>query len=113
MRPSQVVRASHYKSMIKFLGPRKNLQHPPHKPAPHACAPPEVREAFPAFLSKLNSSASSSAVKQDTGFKPSGKPVDFENFWEAPSYLWRPKEIGELELDAIMSGGATSIRSSP
>ncbi|TYJ52842.1 hypothetical protein B9479_006522 [Cryptococcus floricola] len=104
--------------MIEFLGSRKNLQHPPHKPSPHTCAPPEIRKAFPSFLSQLNASSSSSSSapassKQDTGFKPSGKPVDFENFWEAPGYLWRTKEVGELEMDAVMSGGATSIRSSP
>lgn len=27
MRPSSLLRATHYKPMIKFLGPRKNIQH--------------------------------------------------------------------------------------
>ncbi|ODN75615.1 hypothetical protein L198_08145 [Cryptococcus wingfieldii CBS 7118] len=121
MRPSQVFRASHYKPMIKFLGSRKNLQHrtsppfssppssdeltprqAPHNPSPHPCAPSEIRESFPSFLSRLNASSSAPASKQDTRFKPSGKPVDFENFWEAPGYLWRTKEVGELEMDAVM-----------
>ncbi|TYJ52357.1 hypothetical protein B9479_007051 [Cryptococcus floricola] len=117
MRPSQVFRASHYKPMIKFLGPRKNLQHPPHKPSPHACAPPEILKSFPSFLAQLNTSPSPSSPssapassKQDTRVKPSGKPVDFENFWEAPGYLWRTKEVGELEMDAVM---VSFIRSSP
>lgn len=60
----------------------------------------------------------------------SGKPADYENFWEAPSYLWMPKEMTERESEAIMvssvtvpgpdrelilgqSGGATDIRSGP
>ncbi|ODN73602.1 hypothetical protein L202_08105 [Cryptococcus amylolentus CBS 6039] len=92
--------------MIKFLGAsRKSIQHPPHKPAPHPCAPSEIKDSFPTFLSKLQSSSSSPSSPsssssssssspqsstptpfKDTGFKPSGKPNDFENFWEAPGY---------------------------
>lgn len=34
----------------------------------------------------------------------SSKPADFENFWEAPSYLWTPKEMSEREIEAIMVG---------
>ncbi|WVQ77936.1 hypothetical protein IAT38_000016 [Cryptococcus sp. DSM 104549] len=122
MRPTQLLRASHYKPMIKFLGnSRKTASHPPHKAAPHPCAPPEIRESFSSFLSKLESSSSSSSsssagapsLPKDTGFKPSGKPNDYENFWEAPTYLWTPKEFTEREIEAIMSGGATDIRQGP
>ncbi|ODN99335.1 hypothetical protein I350_07506 [Cryptococcus amylolentus CBS 6273] len=121
MRPSQLLRASHYKPMIKFLGAsRKSIQHPPHKPAPHPCAPSEIKDSFPTFLSKLQSSSSSPSSPsssssssssspqsstptpfKDTGFKPSGKPNDFENFWEAPGYLWRTKEVSEKEMEAV------------
>ncbi|ODN79177.1 hypothetical protein L198_07929, partial [Cryptococcus wingfieldii CBS 7118] len=59
----------------------------PHEPSTYPCAPSDIRESFPSFLSKLNISASSTpstlASKQDTAFKP----VDFVNFWEAPRYL--------------------------
>ena len=34
--------------------------------------------------------------------KGSGKPVDFENFWEAPAYYWQPKEVTEREIEAVM-----------
>ncbi|WVR04943.1 hypothetical protein IAU60_001955 [Kwoniella sp. DSM 27419] len=43
----------------------------------------------------------------------SSKPVDFENFWEAPGYLWTPKEVTEREIESVMSGGATDVRSGP
>ncbi|WVQ71355.1 hypothetical protein IAR50_000883 [Cryptococcus sp. DSM 104548] len=122
MHPSQLLRASQYKPMIKFLGAsRKTIQHPPHKPAPHPCAPSNIKESFPSFLSKLQSSSSSSpstssssqssssAPFKDTGFKPSGKPNDYENFWEAPSYLWRTKELSEKEMEAVESGGAAEF----
>ncbi|ODN85901.1 hypothetical protein L198_07470 [Cryptococcus wingfieldii CBS 7118] len=121
MRPSQLLRASHYKPMIKFLGAsRKTIQHPPHKPAPHPCAPSDIKDSFPTFLSKRQSSSPSSSSSssspqsstpfKDTGFKPSGKPNDFDNFWEAPGYLWRTKELSEKEMEAVESGGATDIR---
>ncbi|OXC63619.1 hypothetical protein AYX13_06630 [Cryptococcus neoformans] len=131
MRPSSLLRATHYKPMIRFLGPRKNIQHPPHKPAPHPCAPTEIQESFQSFLSKLNSSSSSSSSSPSSSssssagsagagmsslestFKPTGKKVDYENYWEAPAYLWEQKEVTEREMECVMSGGATDIRTGP
>ncbi|WWC61451.1 uncharacterized protein I303_104035 [Kwoniella dejecticola CBS 10117] len=149
MRPSQLLRATHYKPSIHFLGQRKNIRHAPHAPAAHPCAPPEIVDSFQSFLAKLQStsdgpenpssnpkaqtpdesskgivkdqeskntqtsSSSSSSSSKTSGGSSSGKPVDFENFWEAPSYLWTPKEVTERELDAVMSGGATDVRTGP
>ncbi|ADV20651.1 hypothetical protein I305_06300 [Cryptococcus gattii E566] len=130
MRPSSLLRATHYKPMIKFLGPRKNIEIPPHKVGPHPCAPKEVQESFQSFLSKLNSSSSSTSSSSSSSssagsasgarlsslestFKPTGKKVDYENYWEAPTYLWVQKEVTEREMEAVMSGGATDIRTGP
>ena len=32
----------------------------------------------------------------------SGKPVDYENFWEAPEFTWRHPDLSEREVDAVM-----------
>lgn len=92
----------------------------PHKPAPHPCAPPEIQESFQSFLSKLNSSSSSSSSSPSSSssssagsagagmsslestFKPTGKKVDYENYWEAPAYLWEQKEVTEREMECVM-----------
>jgi len=31
-----------------------------------------------------------------------GKPVDFENFWEAPAFMWKHPEVTEREIEAVM-----------
>ncbi|WVO17045.1 hypothetical protein L204_104732 [Cryptococcus depauperatus] len=123
MRQTLVLRATHYKPMIKFLGSRKNIPQSPHNPSPHPYAPKDVKDSFPNFLAKLKSGSSSInssstspnglVLRPEDEFKPTGKRVDFENFWEAPGYLWVPKEVTEREIEAVMSGGATDIRSKP
>ncbi|WVQ70417.1 uncharacterized protein L199_008644 [Kwoniella botswanensis] len=141
MRPTQLLRATHYKPMIHFLGQRKKIPHAPHAPAAHPMAPKEIVEDFQSFLAKLQSSSdgpsnpssnpkaqspseSSKGIVRDQESKNtqsqakgsgsgSSKPVDYENFWEAPGYLWSTKEVSERELEAVMSGGATDIRSGP
>nr|XP_019043063.1 hypothetical protein I302_08774 [Kwoniella bestiolae CBS 10118]OCF21993.1 hypothetical protein I302_08774 [Kwoniella bestiolae CBS 10118] len=102
-------------------------------------APKEIVDSFQSFLAKLQSSSdgpenpssnpkaqspsdsskgivkgeeSKNTQTQAQGGK-SSKPVDFENFWEAPSYLWTPREVSEAEMESVMSGGATDIRSGP
>ncbi|WWC69756.1 uncharacterized protein I206_103699 [Kwoniella pini CBS 10737] len=147
MRPSQLLRATHYKPSIQFLGQRKKISHGPHAPAAHPCAPSEIVDSFQSFLAKLqstsdgpsnpssnpkaqtsnesskgivkseeskNTKTSTSTTTTSSGSsKENNKPVDFENYWEAPSYLWTPKEVSEKELEAVMSGGATDIRTGP
>lgn len=105
----------------------------PHKPAPHPCAPTEVQESFQSFLSKLNSSSSSSPSASsasssssssspssgsggaglsslESTFKPTGKKVDYENYWEAPAYLWVQKEVTEREMECVMVGDGLSLK---
>jgi hypothetical protein len=36
--------------------------------------------------------------------------VDFENFYEAPSYLWKTKPLTEQEMEAIMVSDANADR---
>ncbi|CAK9781517.1 hypothetical protein CC85DRAFT_282662 [Cutaneotrichosporon oleaginosum] len=109
--------------LIQFLG-KRSLPSSTHKPGPHPAAPKEIVENFASFSAKSQSSSSSSssssfsasshASAYGTGFLPaSKKPYDFENFWEAPSYLWQHTEMTEREIEAVMSGGATDIRTGP
>lgn len=30
------------------------------------------------------------------------KEADFDNFWEAPGYLWKIREMSERESEAVM-----------
>lgn len=38
----------------------------------------------------------------ESTFKPTGKKVDYENYWEAPAYLWEQKEVTEREMECVM-----------
>lgn len=38
----------------------------------------------------------------ESTFKPTGKKADYENYWEAPTYLWVQKEVSEREMEAVM-----------
>jgi len=92
-------------------------------------APQEIAKDFQSFLAKLQSSSTSpsnpssnpkgqspkdsakgkvdrstesSAEKEDVWKGKPAPPVDFENFWEAPESLWKPKEWSEREIEAVM-----------
>jgi hypothetical protein len=92
-------------------------------------APQEIAKDFQSFLAKLQSSSTSpsnpsstpkgqstndsskgkvdrstesSAEKEDVWKGKPAPPVDFENFWEAPEALWKPKEWSEREIEAVM-----------
>jgi len=92
-------------------------------------APQEIAKDFQSFLAKLQSSSTSpsnpssnpkgqstndsaqgkvdrstesSAEKEDVWKGKPAAPVDFENFWEAPEALWKPKEWSEREIEAVM-----------
>lgn len=34
------------------------------------------------------------------------KPADFDNFWEAPGYLWKIPEVSDRESEAILVSAA-------
>jgi small subunit ribosomal protein YMR-31 len=92
-------------------------------------APPEIAKDFQSFLAKLQSQSTSasnpsstpkgqstsdsaqgkvdrttesSAQKEDVWKGKPAPPVDFENFWEAPESLWKPKVWSEREIEAVM-----------
>jgi small subunit ribosomal protein YMR-31 len=92
-------------------------------------APAEIAKDFQSFLAKLQSTSTSpsnpssnpktqtpkdsaegkvdratesSAEKEDVWKGKPAPAVDFENFWEAPESLWKPKEWSEREIEAIM-----------
>ncbi|KAJ9120883.1 hypothetical protein QFC22_002818 [Naganishia vaughanmartiniae] len=125
MRPATLLRAAHARQpMIHFLGKRSNADKTPHTPRPHPQAPKEIAESFQSFLSKLQSSSSGTSTSKPQSVqstssssssggkdvsKGSGKPVDYEVFYEAPSRLWKTKPLEEFEMEAIMSGGATNV----
>lgn len=94
-------------------------------------APAEIAKDFQSFLAKLQSSSTSpsnpssnpkgqtpkdsaqgkvdrstesSAEKEDVWKGKPAPAVDFENFWEAPESLWKPKEWSEREIEAVMVG---------
>jgi small subunit ribosomal protein YMR-31 len=58
------------------------------------------------------SSSSSGSSKSSSGGNGAGadsvkgpiasKPADYENFWEAPGYLWKIPQVSERESEAIL-----------
>jgi hypothetical protein len=99
-------------------------------------APQEIAKDFQSFLAKLQSSSTSpsnpsstpkgqstndsakgkvdrstesSAEKEDVWKGKPAPPVDFENFWEAPESLWKPKEWSEREIEAVMVSLYSSV----
>lgn len=99
-------------------------------------APPEIAKDFQSFLVKLQSTSTSASNpssnpktqtpadsaqgKVDRATESSSKtedvwkgkpapPVDFENFWEAPESLWKPKEWSDREIEAIMASQVLTL----
>ncbi|GMK55735.1 hypothetical protein CspeluHIS016_0207910 [Cutaneotrichosporon spelunceum] len=101
--------------LIQFIGKRTYPATSP-KPGPHPYAPKEIADKFSSFFAQSSSSSavSKQASAYGTGFLPaSKKPYDFDKFYEAPSYYWQHNEMTEREIEAVMSGGATDIRTGP
>ncbi|EDR04864.1 uncharacterized protein LACBIDRAFT_294900 [Laccaria bicolor S238N-H82] len=97
------VRAQIHQPLIKFLG-KRHWPSSPDVPHTHPAAPAELKERFTSFfLRPAESQAEGSSLTQDN------KSV-FEDFWQAPTRYWKPRvrEIEEKEMDAVMSGGASS-----
>ncbi|KAI8391564.1 uncharacterized protein BYT42DRAFT_557315 [Radiomyces spectabilis] len=96
MQPSSILRAGH-KPLIRFIGPRKALwKDAPHHSGPHILTPANLEKHVPkpsaAAPSSSASSSSSSAIE----------------FGQLPS-RYRRAVLSEAEMEAIESGGATSI----
>jgi len=102
MHPS--FRVAH-KPLISFIG--KRLWPPgPQPQRPHPAAPAQLKEAFSDFLEKYKNFSLPSTSSSNG--QSSGRPT-FNEFWEAPEYLWRPKvrKLEDSEIDAVSSGGAS------
>jgi hypothetical protein len=50
----------------------------------------------------VNGQHTSTNAPDSTSGPISKKPADYENFWEAPSFLWVQKEVSEREMEAVM-----------
>jgi hypothetical protein len=81
----------------------------PQPRQPHPAAPAEFKAAFPDFLKKYESFSFPSTSSSNG--KSSGKPI-FNEFWEAPEYLWQPKirNLDESEIDAVLVSIMALIR---
>lgn len=71
---------------------------------PHPAAPAEFKERFSQFLAKMNSSGSSESASQKSSASKDSSVTVYNNFWEAPPQLWKPRvrELDEAEIEAIM-----------
>ncbi|KAF9534419.1 hypothetical protein CPB83DRAFT_902343 [Crepidotus variabilis] len=89
--------------LIKFIGKRTWPSSPDARHA-HPAAPAEFKQHFSDFLKKMESS------KTEAASKPSSNADTYDHFWEAPGRFWKPRvrQLSEAEMDAIMSGGASS-----
>ncbi|PPQ99901.1 hypothetical protein CVT24_009582 [Panaeolus cyanescens] len=87
--------------LIKFIGKRV-FKSTPDARHPHPAAPLEFKQRFSEFLEKMNAST------KETTSSPASNA--YSQFWEAPERLWRPRvrQLSDKEIDAIMSGGASS-----
>ncbi|KAL1407418.1 hypothetical protein Q8F55_006851 [Vanrija albida] len=93
---------------IHFVGARHAVPKSAHTPAAHPAAPKDATD-WAAFLKKSHPGGVSSGASIEL-YPASNKPADFDNFWEAPAYYWQRPELSEREIEAVMSGGATDIR---
>ncbi|KDR83343.1 hypothetical protein GALMADRAFT_54485 [Galerina marginata CBS 339.88] len=84
--------------LIKFLG-KRSYPNTPEARHPHPAAPSELKQHFSEFLAKMKSSESETDAT-----------AVYSQFWEAPPRFWKPKvrQLEEDEMNAIMSGGASS-----
>jgi small subunit ribosomal protein YMR-31 len=72
----------------------------PQPQQPHPAAPAQVKEAFSDFLKKYKSFSFPSESSEGH----SQQKLRFNEFWEAPEYLWRPKisQLEDSEIDAVL-----------
>lgn len=72
----------------------------PQPQRPHPAAPAQFKEAFSDFLEKYKKF--SFPLTSSSNGQSSGRKI-FNEFWEAPEYLWRPKlrQLEDSEIDAV------------
>ncbi|EAU80579.1 hypothetical protein CC1G_11379 [Coprinopsis cinerea okayama7 len=109
MKPSPTLFAQLRKPSIHFIG-KRSLPSTRHAAQPHPYAPPEFQRVFtPAPQGSSASTSSSPSSSSPSSGSDSDVPV-YTHFWEAPSKYWKSRvnTLEDREMDAIMSGGASS-----
>ncbi|KAJ3880688.1 hypothetical protein F5051DRAFT_399307 [Lentinula edodes] len=91
--------------LIRFLG-KRSWRLGSETPHAHPFAPPEFRNKNYTQFSKAPDPASSTPFRTSSESKSANV---FQEFWEAPERLWKPRvhHLEEAEIDAILSGGAS------
>ncbi|KAF9446727.1 hypothetical protein P691DRAFT_672925 [Macrolepiota fuliginosa MF-IS2] len=94
--------ARSHQPLIRFIG-RRQWPSGTEAPHPHPAAPVELREHFTDFVKNRQSLNTTVSEAKADG-------TSYAHFWEAPSKYWKPRgrELDESEMEAIMSGGASS-----
>lgn len=82
----------------------------PQPQRPHPAAPAQLREAFSDFLEKYKSFSSPSG-SLDGHRQQHPRKLRFNEFWQAPEYLWRPKtlQLEDSEIDAVLVSLASLV----
>ncbi|KAI9459042.1 hypothetical protein F5148DRAFT_312440 [Russula earlei] len=94
-----------HRPLISFIGKRQ-WPSVPQPQRPHPAAPAHLKEAFSSFLETYKSLLSPASNKAP---QRNQRGLTFNDFWEAPEPLWRPKirHLEDAEIDAVLSGGAS------
>ncbi|KAF8644331.1 hypothetical protein AX16_008539 [Volvariella volvacea WC 439] len=100
--PIRLARA--HQPLIKFIGKH---HFSPHAPTAHPAAPPEIKQNFASFLKRSQASASSSSTSSSASSSRGDNVTVYNEWWEAPERYWT-RELSKAEINAIMSGGASS-----
>jgi len=98
MHPSvRCFSARAHQPLIKFLGKRA-YPSVPDVPHAHPAAPFGLKQKS---VNKISSKPQGS-TQLNTSY--------YHDFWDAPSRFWKPRvrQLEDAEMDAIMSGGASS-----
>lgn len=93
MAPAEIA-----KDFQSFLAKLQSTSTSPSNPSSN----PKTQTPQDSAQGKVDRSTESSAAKEDVWKGKPAPPVDFENFWEAPEALWKPKEWSEREIEAVM-----------
>ncbi|KAF8803870.1 hypothetical protein BYT27DRAFT_7109315 [Phlegmacium glaucopus] len=109
MHPSvRYFSARAHQPLIRFLG-KRTYPSSPEVPHAHPAAPLELKQKFSEFVNKIiSSNPQGSQTKTSTSSQINIS--HYHDFWEAPSRFWKPRvrQLEDKEMDAIMSGGASS-----
>ena len=107
-----------HKPLISFIGKRQwpsgecrvpasvlvlSMLSGPQPQRPHPAAPAQLKEAFSDFLEKYKNFSSLPGISKNHS-QQNSRGLRFNEFWEAPEHLWRPKinQLEDSEIDAVL-----------